>query len=380
MGLGGAERQLLNLAKELSKKHDVIVLTFYDLKEYLLTDSSQETYRLLSLKKRSRWHILGFLFRFLKIVLNEKPDVIYSFMSSASLVSLLARFARWPIGIVWGIRSSNMRLASYGRLPVLLRRLECRLSIFADLVISNSSAGRRQATADRFRNSKIIVVPNGINSEEFNKRKLLREKTRNSLKIPLDVSVIGTVARHDPMKGLEIFLESAKMHHKSIPSTHFLIIGSGPENYTESLKLYASSLGLQNRVIWMRKNENIAPYYNAMDIFSLTSIYGEGFSNAIAEAMLCELPCVVTDVGDSKEIVCGNGIVIPPGSPSSVAAAWTSLLDRPTLELRRLGIQSRKHIAANYSVQSMGEFTEIALKAVVTSVREKRREDEERRL
>lgn len=362
--LGGAEHQLLNLAGRLSKEHDVLVLTFYDRDEYKMSGLLLNNCCLISLNKKSRWDIFRFIFKFLKVIRDVKPDVIYAFMGNASLVALLAPLASKRIAIVWGIRSSNMKLALYGRLQMLLRWLECNLSIFADLIIVNSEAGRREALSDGFKNKKIIVIPNGIDNIKFQKNDISRTNIRNMLGIPVDAVVIGAVARHDPMKGLEVFIDAAAIHAKYFPKTYFLIIGSGVERYTDTLKYKARSLSLQDRTIWLEKTNKVANYYSVMDIFTSTSIYGEGFSNAIGEAMLSQLPCVVTNVGDAKIIVGDCAIVVPPDSSDSVARAWSSLIGLSDQEIRNLGIQSRNRIATRYSIDSMVTLTESALTSV----------------
>ncbi len=367
--LGGAEHQLLNLAAGLSKNHEVLVLTFYDRNEYKMLSNN---YQLLSLNKKGRWDIVRFSVQFFKVIKRVKPDVIYSFMGDASLVTLLARLSSKRVNIVWGLRSSNMKFAVYGRLQVLLRYLECKLSILSDLVIANSEAGKREAIFGGFKSKNIIVIPNGVDNIKFKKCDVSRWEIRKMLSLPDDAVVIGTVARHDPMKGLEVFLDAAEIYIKTAFKTYFLIIGSGPETYSEKLKNKARSLGLQDCIIWVSKTNKVAHYYNAMDIFTSTSTYGEGFSNVVCEAMLSQLSCVVTNVGDTKTIVGDYGLVVPPDSPVAVANAWGAILTLSDREIQKLRFQSRKRILTCYSVDSMVTLTESALTSVVYNQRNKR--------
>ncbi len=361
--LGGAERQLLNLAEGLSKRHDVAVLTFYDADEYAFSadPSAKNKYRQISLNKEGRWDILGFATRFLRVVREIRPDVIYAFMSTASVISLLAPMSGCAVRIVWGVRSSNMRLKEYGVLPRLFRRLESRLSVFSDLVIANADAGRAEAIADGFRNRHILVIANGIDTRRFRRSEDAGRECRTALGIPLDSFIIGTVARHDPMKGLEMFLLAAAAHWQLFPDTYFLIIGSGPDTYTAALKDKARLLGQKNNVIWVPKTRDVVRYYSAMNIYTSASIYGEGFSNAVAEAMACETPCVVTDVGDSKSIVGDCGKVVEPDSPSAIAQSWSSLRELPSDAMHRLGSSARDRILRLYGIDVMVDKTEASI-------------------
>ena len=62
----------------------------------------------------------------------------------------------------------------------------------------------------------------------------------------------------------------------------------------------AEILNKTDRFVWLGNQKNVEDFYSGFDI---SSSFGEGFSNSIAEAMSCECACVVTDVGDSALIV-----------------------------------------------------------------------------
>ena len=84
---------------------------------------------------------------------------------------------------------------------------------------------------------------------------------------------------------------------------------------------------------------------------------GEGFSNVIAEAMSCEVPCVVTDVGDSGMIVGKTGRIVPAGIPEQMAQAVANLLEMPAGDRTSLGRQARQRVQAEFSVVKMVSAT-----------------------
>jgi glycosyltransferase involved in cell wall biosynthesis len=101
----------------------------------------------------------------------------------------------------------------------------------------------------------------------------------------------------------------------------------------------------------------MAAAYCAMDIACSSSAFGEGFSNAVGEAMACGIPCVVTDVGDSARIVGAGGEVAPPRNADAFAGALDRMLARLE-EDAAIGCKARARIVDEFSVERMVLRTE----------------------
>jgi glycosyltransferase involved in cell wall biosynthesis len=105
-------------------------------------------------------------------------------------------------------------------------------------------------------------------------------------------------------------------------------------------------------VLWAGEFGDVKAVYNAFDIATLASAFGEGFPNVIGEAMACGTPVAATDVGDVRSIVGGLGEVVPPKNPDALCAAWRSLQQRLALD-PGLRENARSAIIADYGIAAM---------------------------
>ncbi|BCR05795.1 hypothetical protein DESUT3_28640 [Desulfuromonas versatilis] len=105
----------------------------------------------------------------------------------------------------------------------------------------------------------------------------------------------------------------------------------------------------------------------AFDIACSSSAYGEAFSNTIGEAMACEVPCVVTDVGDSAAIVGTTGLVVPPRDPDALYGALKKMLDMGPEGRRRLGQLARERVVREYSLERVVKQYEDLYEGVMAS-------------
>lgn len=136
------------------------------------------------------------------------------------------------------------------------------------------------------------------------------------------------VARLSPVKRIDVLLESLALLAKSRTDWTCTIIGGGP--LEKELKETAQALGLSRCVRFTGHIEHVHSYMETADLAVLSSDK-EGLPLSLIEAMVCGLPCVVTDVGGNREIVKhgATGIIVEAGSPKQLADGIAYLLDHP---------------------------------------------------
>ena len=93
--------------------------------------------------------------------------------------------------------------------------------------------------------------------------------------------------------------------------------------------------------------------WNALDLATLSSSFGEGFPNVIGEAMACGVPCVSTDVGDTARIINDASRIVPRGDASALAAAWSATLALPRDVAAAKNTAGRERIVEAFSVEAM---------------------------
>jgi glycosyltransferase involved in cell wall biosynthesis len=358
---GGAERQLVVLAKGLANRgHTVAVAVFFGGGVYE-AELAEAGVRIINLGKQGRWDILPFLSRLVCLLRKERPAVLHSYLGVPNILVTALKPLLPGTRIVWGVRASNVDLSRYDWLSRLAYILERRLVRFADCIIANSAAGKRYAVANGFPEDKIVVVNNGIDTGYFRFDPEGRRLVRVAWGVGEDEILVGLVGRLDPMKDHPVFLEAASHIARDRRDVRFVCVGGGPADYAEALKQRAADLGLTTQLIWVGSRDDMPAVYSALDIASSSSSYGEGFSNTIAEAMACGVPCVVTDVGDSAFIVGDTGSVVAPGDGSELAAAIRHLTDLPQEERWALGEMCRARVVSEFGIDRLIRRTEQAL-------------------
>jgi len=272
-------------------------------------------------------------------------------MTGSNLVAVLIKPALPKTKVVWGIESAYVDPSQYDWFERSVARLAVSLSRFPDLIIFNSHAGRDYHLAAGLSGSRAVVIRNGIDTRCFAPDTKSGSRLRASWQVAEGALLIGVVGRLDPMKDHRTFLRAARIFAQIRPEARFVCIGGGPDGYSRELCAFAEQLELADKVLWSGFVHDMSSAYNALDI-CCSSSYGEGTSNAVAEAMACGVPCVVTNVGDSAFIVGETGIVVPPKDAAALATGWAAMTER-LAEAPQLRGAARERIESRLSLPSL---------------------------
>lgn len=195
-------------------------------------------------------------------------------------------------------------------------------------IVAVAEAAKDNLTDTGVDPKKITVIING--SEEVRR---ISDKSnlalKQELKIPDSAFVCGISARLEPYKGHATLLDAAKTVVSEHPDVVFLIIGSG--SCDASLKDQAASLGISDKVRFIGFVNDVAPYYNIMDLNLNCSWGTETSCLALSEGMSLSIPAVATTYGGNPYMITEgvNGLLVPEKDPDALSGAILSLIRDP---------------------------------------------------
>lgn len=324
---GGAERLLTNILVEQRAPDRISVVTLLagGVFRPMLENAGIHVTDLGMTRKRD---VFRGAFRLAALIRKRCPAVVHGWMYHANLLAFIALILAggWrTTRLFWGtfctdLESSDLPLASR-----IVRRLNCLLSRYVDGVAYNAIEARDFHRRIGFCEPLSVVISNSIDPEVFRRDHQLRGAFRAELGIGEDKIVVAVVARLNPMKDWRTVRDAVR----DLPGIVTVAIGKG----TDQLPPQAGFIGLGWR-------DDVVRILSAADLFLLSSAFGEGTSLALGEAMLCRLPCIVTDVGGNAALVGDSGLVVEPRNPAAVRNAILQLANEPERR-EALGLAAR---------------------------------------
>ena len=290
------------------------------------------------------------LWQLRNLIKSINPDIVQTWMYHADLLGGISARLAGKQKIVWGIRNSNLDAKLVKRSTRWVAQACAALSGWLPKRILCCSWQAKDAhIALGYEASKFEVIANGFSLERFRPNTSARQTVRTSLAITFDAPLVGLIARFDPLKNHTGFLQVARQVRDKVPSAHFLLAGDGIDHSNAALCDRIEALKLQQCVHLLGRRGDMPSLMAALDLLVSTS-HGEAFPNVLGEAMACGVPCVVTDAGDSAEIVGDTGRVVSIGDMEELANKVLQLLKMSVEDRHTLGRQARARIQAHYEI------------------------------
>src|SRR5437588_4452070 len=240
-------------------------------------------------------------------------------MRAAFVVSgLLTRGLGVPL--VWNIRQT-LNLAGEKTATQRVIRTGARLSRTPKRIVYVSHIAREQHRAVGYWAEHDCVLPNGFELDDFQRDPAQRARLRAELGATEGTCVIGHLARYHPMKDQAGLIGAARRVVAEEQEVLFVMAGAGLDGMNTALAAAIRECRLEQYVRLVGETTCPQALLSACDLFCLPSAWGEGFPNAVGEAMACEVPCVVTRVGDAPDIVDKTGLAVEPGDREALAQA-----------------------------------------------------------
>ncbi len=290
------------------------------------------------------------LWRLWRLLRQTQPDVVHTWMYHSDLLGGLAARLAGCRRVIWGIRHSNLSRAENKRSTLWVVRLCAALSkLVPAYILSCSNRASKVHAAVGYAANKLHVIPNGFDLGQFVPNASARASVIAELGLPADAPVVGLVARYDSQKNHAGFVEAAAMLHARMPKVQFVLAGQGIDPSNTVLLDAIGQKGLQQHMHLLGRRSDIPRLMASFDVLASSS-HGEAFPNVLGEAMACGVPCVVTDVGDSAEIVGNTGRVVAAGDMTGLANGLFELLALPVAQRYALGAQARARVAVAYDI------------------------------
>jgi glycosyltransferase involved in cell wall biosynthesis len=237
-------------------------------------------------------------------------------------------------------------------------RIACRL---ADCTVVNAEMIRRRLIKEGWRDDRIAVIPNGVDTRRFQPR-TGQQGIRKELGLSETAPLVGVLARLAPSKGLEVFIEAARLIAERFPDARFLIVGdegapgeaTPTGGYRQTLVRHAERLGLADRVIFTGFRLDVPEVLAELAVSVLPSVTGEGLPNSVLESMAAGVAVVATNSGGTREAVADGetGMLVPPTDVTALVQAINRLLEDSGLRAR-YGAAGRRRIADRFSRERM---------------------------
>jgi glycosyltransferase involved in cell wall biosynthesis len=304
----------------------------------------------------SPFHDLRAAHRLAGLIRELRPQVLHTHTAKAGAVgrtaALLARDARPPI-VVHTFHGHVLR-GYFG--PVrsgFFRQLEKSLASTTTALVAVSPEVRDDLVALGVAPAeKFTVIRLGVELEErVSASAETRAKARRMMGIPDGRFTVGWIGRMTAVKRTDDILLAFKRLVEADFDACLCLVGDGPDR--EETEQLAHDIGIVGRCLFLGYQDDVAPYYAAIDALLLPSV-NEGTPVSVIESLAAERPAVATRVGGVPDVVRDgvDGYLVDVGDAETLGARLAELAQDPA-KRDEMGREGRKRVLERYAVSRL---------------------------
>lgn len=344
---GGMEMYTITSLKQLLNKKVYVELLCIEGSRIHI--EANELGLIINTVKSSRYLKLSGISKIASLIKRKKYDLIHSHYSKDL----------WQIVPALKILKSNTPLILTKHLGSFINKndklhawIYSRLN--AAIAISNVIKENLIATCP-IDKEKVVVVPNGIDTNRFAPDPDKRKMVRQEFGIDENKIVIGMIARFSPGKGHEEFLTAAAGLNKKYDNIVYIVVGEasrGEKYYEEKIKELSNVLEIKN-IFFTGYRSDTETLLNGMDIFAFPS-HAEAFGIALVEAMAVGIPAVCSNSDGVLDIAI-DGItsyLFQNKDAGDLQKKLELLINYPE-ERKKLGNAARKRVKEEFEIDEI---------------------------
>ncbi len=362
LGVGGAQRQLVELAKALRTQQAwrPVVIALSVQKTTLVDELSQAGVTVHLIEQR-RTADPACLWRLIRVLRRERPAIVHTWLFTADCYG---RIAAWLAGVTRTVCALRNTIDD---MPPRQRLVNRWLTYGTSRVTVNADAIREGLIREGgVPARKIVTIHNGLTVRDA-PGAAANGRHRAGLQMPPTARVVGMVARLSAQKDHRTFIEAAVTIAAARPDVYFLLIGDGALRQQIERLVDASGIGGRFRLLGERRD--VWELWPQIDCCVLSTRY-EGCSNVIMEAMAAGRPVVATDVGGNRELIVDGetGRLVPPGNAAALADAVLDILREPH-RAATMGASGQARIRAGFTIEAAAAKTQALYRELLTGRR-----------
>lgn len=277
--------------------------------------------------------------RLAELVEQIKPDILHAHSPVLNGLPALKVARRFGLPVVYEVRAFwedaavDHGTTREGSLRYRLTRgLESHALRRVDHVFTICEGLRRDIVARGIAASKVTVIPNAVNVEDFQLSGVPDAELKSALGLEA-ADVVGFIGSFYAYEGLDLLIEALPILLRSHPQVRLLLVGGGPQE--RNLKQQAEQLGVADRIVFTGRvpHSEVQRYYDLVDVLAYPR-HAMRLTELVTplkplEAMAQGRVFAASDVGGHKELIRHGetGMLFKAGSAESLAEALEQMLD-----------------------------------------------------